>query len=193
MAWSSSNRKPCVKLKRKHGADMKFIAFVQSKSLPSQHECLHMTNCRACCMLPSQSASSALEHASLCQLAFASFCAGYRSFYEQLELLLDESILVGRGRTCIAELRPLAFSMLAELIHHVRQDLKLPQLVRIIYLFSRWGAWPVLCLLQPVLTAAASSLLSAVMLMAPWYMKEKKSFHNLIFVSRSICSFLDSS
>ena len=61
----------------------------------------------------------------------------HRSFYEQLELLLDEGVLVGKGRACIAELRPLAFSMLAELIHHVRQDLKLPQLVRIIYLFSR--------------------------------------------------------
>ena len=63
---------------------------------------------------------------------------GCRSFYDQLELLLDETVLVGKGRTCIAELRPLAFSMLAELIHHVRQDLKLPQLVRIIYLFSRY-------------------------------------------------------
>ena len=60
-----------------------------------------------------------------------------RTFYEQLEVLLDEGVLVGRGRACMGELRPLAFSMLAELIHHVRQELKLPQLVRIIYLFSR--------------------------------------------------------
>lgn len=61
-----------------------------------------------------------------------------RSFYEQLEVLLDEGVLVGKGRACAGELRPLAFSMLAELIHHVRQDLKLTQLVRIIYVFARW-------------------------------------------------------
>ena len=59
------------------------------------------------------------------------------SFYGQLELLLDESVLVGRGRLCQEALRPLAFSMLAELVHHVRSDLTLKQLSRIIYLFSR--------------------------------------------------------
>ena len=59
------------------------------------------------------------------------------SFYGQLELLLDESVLVGRGRLCQEALRPLAFSMLAELVHHVRSDLTLKQLSRIIYMFSR--------------------------------------------------------
>ena len=51
--------------------------------------------------------------------------------------MLDEAVLVGRGRLCQAELRPLAYSMLAELVHHLRSDLNLAQLSRIIYLFSR--------------------------------------------------------
>lgn len=36
-------------------------------------------------------------------------------------------VLVGTGRACYETLRPLAYSLLAELIHHVRLDLSLPQ------------------------------------------------------------------
>ena len=50
---------------------------------------------------------------------------------------MDETVLVGRGKLCQAELRPLAFSMLAELVHHVRQELTIAQLSRVVYLFSR--------------------------------------------------------
>jgi hypothetical protein len=46
-------------------------------------------------------------------------------------------VLVGTGRSCYETLRPLAYSLLAELIHHVRIDLSLQQLSRIIYLFSK--------------------------------------------------------
>lgn len=44
---------------------------------------------------------------------------------------------MGTGRSCYETLRPLAYSLLAELIHHVRIDLSLQQLSRIIYLFSK--------------------------------------------------------
>ena len=44
---------------------------------------------------------------------------------------------MGRGRLCHAELRPLAYSMLAELVHHIRADLSYPQLSRVVYLFCR--------------------------------------------------------
>lgn len=60
-----------------------------------------------------------------------------RGFYPLIDKLLEERVLVGTGRACFEALRPLAYSILAELIHHVRLDLKLPQLSRIIYLFSR--------------------------------------------------------
>ena len=60
-------------------------------------------------------------------------------------MLCKEETLVGSSRITL-ELRPLAFSMLAELVHHVRSELSLPQLSRIIYLFCRSvscpPAWP---------------------------------------------------
>lgn len=52
---------------------------------------------------------------------------------------MDESVLVGKGRLCLTELRPLAFSMLAELIHHVRSELTNQQLAKVVYTFSRFG------------------------------------------------------
>ncbi|KAK9813301.1 hypothetical protein WJX72_012102 [[Myrmecia] bisecta] len=58
-------------------------------------------------------------------------------FYSKLEVLLEEEVLVGKSRVCQEALRPLAYSMLAELIHHVRGELTLPQLRRCIYIFSR--------------------------------------------------------
>ena len=48
---------------------------------------------------------------------------------------------MGNSRITL-ELRPLAFSMLAELVHHVRSELSLPQLSRIIYLFCRLVCCP---------------------------------------------------
>lgn len=69
----------------------------------------------------------------------------FAGFLGELETLLKEETLVGRGRQCQTELRPLAFSMLAELVHHVRQDLTFAHLSRVIYLFARSA------LLQPTL------------------------------------------
>lgn len=60
-----------------------------------------------------------------------------RGFYSLIDTLLEERVLVGTGRACFETLRPLAYSLLAELIHHVRMELSLNQLSRIIYLFSR--------------------------------------------------------
>lgn len=36
-------------------------------------------------------------------------------------------VLVGVGRACFETLRPLAYSLLAEIVHHVRADLSLSQ------------------------------------------------------------------
>ncbi|GLJ07095.1 hypothetical protein SUGI_0058030 [Cryptomeria japonica] len=60
-----------------------------------------------------------------------------RGFFQLIDTLLEERVLVGTGRACFETLRPLAYSLLAELIHHVRLDLSLSQLSQIIYLFSR--------------------------------------------------------
>lgn len=60
-----------------------------------------------------------------------------RGLFPLIDTLLEERVLVGTGRACFETLRPLAYSLLAEIIHHVRVDLTLSQLSRIIYLFSR--------------------------------------------------------
>lgn len=60
-----------------------------------------------------------------------------RGLFPLIDTLLEERVLVGTGRACFETLRPLAYSLLAEIVHHIRNDLSLSQLSRIIYLFSR--------------------------------------------------------
>lgn len=58
-------------------------------------------------------------------------------FYSKLDILLNEDVLIGKSRVCQETLRPPAASTLAELIVHVRADLTLQQIQRIVYMFSR--------------------------------------------------------
>lgn len=58
-------------------------------------------------------------------------------FVPYMEKLFDEDILLGRGWTTHESLRPLAYSTLADLVHHVRQQLTLPDLTRAVHLFSK--------------------------------------------------------
>ena len=51
-------------------------------------------------------------------------------------LELDEDLLLGKG-TGMESLRPLAYTMLTDLIHSARAELSLPQLTRVVYIFSR--------------------------------------------------------
>jgi len=66
-------------------------------------------------------------------LSAQNFCRG---FFEHLDTLLEEHALVGTGRLCDESLRPLAYSFLAELVHHMRSDLTLPQIRKIVHVFS---------------------------------------------------------
>ena len=59
------------------------------------------------------------------------------SFVPKIDLLLNEKVLVGTGVTAHDTLRPLAYSMLADLIHHIRAELSASQLSRTIYIYSR--------------------------------------------------------
>lgn len=68
----------------------------------------------------------------------------HRYFYPKLGELLNEEVLVGRTPACREQLRPLALSMLAELIHHVRAQLTYPQFVTIIHTFARCVHIPLL-------------------------------------------------
>lgn len=58
-------------------------------------------------------------------------------FVPHIDQLFDESLLFGRGWTAHETLRPLAYSTLADLVHHVRQQLDMGALTRAVHLFSK--------------------------------------------------------
>ncbi|MCJ1310684.1 hypothetical protein MMC25_004350 [Agyrium rufum] len=58
-------------------------------------------------------------------------------FYAKVDDLLDERTLIGDGLTVYETMRPLAYSMLADLIHHVRDTLTSSQIRRTIEVFSK--------------------------------------------------------
>ncbi|GAA96948.1 uncharacterized protein L969DRAFT_90354 [Mixia osmundae IAM 14324] len=58
------------------------------------------------------------------------------AFVNYIDVVLDERVLVGAGVTPHETLRPLAYSMLADLIHHVRMELSIGQLSRVVQAYS---------------------------------------------------------
>ncbi|XP_058465654.1 transcription-associated protein 1 isoform X1 [Malaya genurostris] len=58
-------------------------------------------------------------------------------FVSSIDKLFDEDVLLGKGWTTHESLRPLAYSTLADLVHHVRQHLSLPALAKAVYLFAK--------------------------------------------------------
>lgn len=58
-------------------------------------------------------------------------------FYEHVDVFLNERLLVGTSRGAGDSLRPLAYSLLAEVVHHVRMKLNMQQLSKAVHLFSR--------------------------------------------------------
>lgn len=52
-----------------------------------------------------------------------------------MDKLLDTKIIVGRGWTTTENLKPLAFSTIADLIHHVRAHLSLSTIAKAVNLF----------------------------------------------------------
>ncbi|KAJ8314001.1 hypothetical protein KUTeg_008562 [Tegillarca granosa] len=58
-------------------------------------------------------------------------------FVHCIDKLFDENVLIGVGWTTHESLRPLAYSTLADLVHHVRQALPLTELSLAVNLFSK--------------------------------------------------------
>ncbi|KAH9524763.1 hypothetical protein Btru_027782, partial [Bulinus truncatus] len=58
-------------------------------------------------------------------------------FVPVIDKLFDENILIGSGWTTYESLRPLAYSTLADLVHHVRNNLSLHDLSLAVNLFSK--------------------------------------------------------
>lgn len=54
-----------------------------------------------------------------------------------IERLFDENILIGNGWTAHESMRPLAYSTLADLVHHVRTNLPMSDLALAVDLFSK--------------------------------------------------------
>ncbi|MEQ2194758.1 hypothetical protein XENOCAPTIV_002484 [Xenoophorus captivus] len=61
----------------------------------------------------------------------------FLEFIPCMDKLFDESILIGSGYTARETLRPLAYSTLADLVHHVRQNLPLTDLSLAVQLFAK--------------------------------------------------------
>jgi transformation/transcription domain-associated protein len=58
-----------------------------------------------------------------------------RSFFiSQVDTLLDDRVMTGTGVTSRESLRPLAVSMLADLLHHIRPQLSFAQICRVVQL-----------------------------------------------------------
>lgn len=58
-------------------------------------------------------------------------------FLNKIDELLDDRILIGDGLTVYESMRPLAYSMLADLIHHVRESLNRDQIRKTIEVYTR--------------------------------------------------------
>ena len=58
-------------------------------------------------------------------------------FLTKLDDLLDERTLIGDGLTVYESLRPLAYSLLADLIHHIRESLSPDQIRKTVNVFSK--------------------------------------------------------
>ncbi|XP_044312545.1 transcription-associated protein 1 isoform X1 [Drosophila rhopaloa] len=59
-----------------------------------------------------------------------------QKFIPSIDNLFDEDLLIGKGIT-LDSIRPLAYSTLADLAHHVRQSLSLDVLIKAVNLFSK--------------------------------------------------------
>ncbi|GAM17862.1 hypothetical protein SAMD00019534_010370 [Acytostelium subglobosum LB1] len=58
-------------------------------------------------------------------------------FIVYLDLLLDEKILIGSSKTSYEALRFIAYSSLADFIHHMRNDLTLAHIAKVVTLYSK--------------------------------------------------------
>ncbi|CAG8541435.1 8605_t:CDS:10, partial [Gigaspora rosea] len=79
------------------------------------------------------------------------------AFVSKIDILLNEKVLIGSGVTAHDTLRPLAYSMLADLVHHVRNELSPAQLSRTVYIYSR-------NLHDPTLAASIQTMCSKLLL-----------------------------
>ena len=59
------------------------------------------------------------------------------AFLKHVDVFLDENVLTGTGLTSRETLRPIAYSVLLDLLHHLRDDLSQVQILKIISICSK--------------------------------------------------------
>lgn len=64
-------------------------------------------------------------------------CVCISGFVPCIDQLFDENLLIGTGWTTKETVRSLAYSILADLVHHIRANLSLPQLAQAVHVFSK--------------------------------------------------------
>lgn len=57
-------------------------------------------------------------------------------FAPHVDELFDENVLLNKGWTTRETLRPLAYSTLADFVHHIRQHLSMSTIVKAVQLYS---------------------------------------------------------
>ena len=84
-------------------------------------------------------ANSGLKHVNfpVAPLHLAEISNSSTGFVPHIDQLFDEEVLIGKGWTTKESLRPLAYSTLADLVHHVRTHLPLPHLSLAVHMFSK--------------------------------------------------------
>ncbi|GLB33849.1 putative PI3 PI4-kinase family protein [Lyophyllum shimeji] len=60
-----------------------------------------------------------------------------KALFPHLDKLLDEDVLLGKGVSSKEMLRAAVYSAVADLVHHIRNDLNANQLARIVHVYSR--------------------------------------------------------
>ncbi|KAG5637374.1 hypothetical protein H0H81_004799 [Sphagnurus paluster] len=60
-----------------------------------------------------------------------------KALYPHLDKLLDEDVLLGKGVSSKEMLRAVVYSAIADLVHHIRNELTAKQLARIVHVYSR--------------------------------------------------------
>lgn len=111
-------------------------------------------------------------------------------FLGSLDALMDEKTLVGSGWTSRDMLRPLAYSTLADLLHHVRDKLSMPQLSRAVHLFLRNILDDTLPL--QIQTMSCKLLLNLVQILAPHKQDTTTSRELLMYILHTFITKLES-
>ena len=117
---------------------MSFLAYVLRGSAPIVRQYAHLlpeVNVRLLKDCPPENAVTRKE---LLVATRHILSTDFREHYVgQIDTLLDERVLLGTGITTRELQRPLVVSMLADLMHHVRQELTTEQMVRVINLHAQ--------------------------------------------------------